>query len=237
MSQANRDRLLVEVRQLSQFHPKRGGQAIGLLDFDLDLAQGERLAVVGPSGTGKTTLLTVLAGLERPGAGWAWVGGHDLSRLAGTELAAYRRHVVGYVWQRVEIGLWPQLSAVENVELPMIGEVSRSTRRERASELLESLALGARLHDRLVELSYADRQRLALAVALANGPRLLLADEPTAGLDGSTAQQLLVTLQGLLRERGTSAILTTNDARAQRYVDRVVELNASRRVAPPLAAV
>jgi ABC-type lipoprotein export system ATPase subunit len=217
---------LATVRGLGHTYGEGKASTIALRGVDLDMAPGERVAIMGRSGSGKTTLLNILAGLEAPQSGRTVIGGFDLARLRGRQREAYRREVVGYVWQQPEVGLLPGLTTLQNVVVPQLGgrggRGSRRRQLERAAWLLESLRLGSRLEERSEGLSSADRQRLALAVALANRPRLLLADELTARLDWPAARELLGDLTPLLEELGTGAIVVTHDPRLEHYVHRLV---------------
>jgi ABC-type lipoprotein export system ATPase subunit len=220
--------VLVRTRSLSHVYRSGKSQVVALQGLDLEVGAGETVAVVGPSGSGKTTLLNILAGVARPSQGEVEVAGQDLTTLEGPELERYRRQVVGYLWQQPEAGLWAGLTAVENVQVPMLAvRGSRKQRRDRAAALLDLLGLhgyGVRLPR---ELDYGERQRLALAVALANQPRLLLCDEPTAELDGPTAQALLADLADLLRSLGLGAVVVTHDPQLERFVDSVVQIGGS----------
>jgi ABC-type lipoprotein export system ATPase subunit len=220
---AQRPTTLAVVRGLGHTYGDGDGGVIALRGVDLDLAPGERLAIMGRSGSGKTTLLNILAGLEQPQSGRAVIAGHDLARLRTGQREAYRRAVVGYVWQQPETGLLPGLTALQNVLVPQLGNGGRRReQRERAAWLLDTLRLGGRLDDRLESLSPVETQRLALAVALANRPKLLLADELTAGLDWPAARDLLGDLTPLLEEMDTAAVVVTHDPRLERYVHRLV---------------
>ena len=146
------------------------------------------IAIVGASGSGKSTLMSILGGLDTPSAGRAMVAGHDLTRMGRRERTRYRRSIVGFVWQQTARNLLPYLTAVENVELPMILD-GRDARRARASELLGLVGLGDRLDHRPDRLSGGEQQRVAIAVALANEPAVLLADEPTGELDSATVER------------------------------------------------
>jgi putative ABC transport system ATP-binding protein len=196
-------------------------EVVALQGLDLQVAQGELVAIAGRSGSGKTTLMNILAGLETPSAGAVQVGGHDLTRLARAEQDAYRREVVGYVLQRALGNLAPYLTALENVQAATVTGPPR-TRAAAAADLLGLLGLGDHLFSRPSELAGHQTQRLALATALANRPRLLLADEPTAELDTVSTVALLGDLASVLREAGTAAIIVTHDVLVERYVDRVV---------------
>jgi ABC-type lipoprotein export system ATPase subunit len=229
------ERLLINVRQLTHVYRTSAEDVVALRDFNLQLTRSERVvAVVGPSGSGKTTLLKVLAGLEKPMVGAVWVDGHNVAAMSEQERDDYRRRYVGYAWQEAELSVWPQLTSFENVLLPMLGVLeSQRERRERAAALLDAVGLGRRLTRLPPELSYGDNRRLALAVALANHPRLLLADEVTAGLDDEAADQLLADLKGLLRRVDASAIIVAHGRHLPHHVDRIIPLPYPRTVAPP----
>ncbi len=195
-----------------------------LAGIDVTIAASEAVAIVGRSGSGKSTLLNVLGGLERPSAGSITVAGHDLGCLSRDELAVYRLRTVGFVFQSFH--LVPHLSVLENVALPMmIAGVGWLARRRRAKELLERTGLSERMRHRPTELSGGERQRVAVARALANEPKLLLADEPTGNLDTKTAGEIM----GLIREERTRAgaalVLVTHERDvAHENAERMIEL-------------
>ena len=218
---------LVEVEGLVHIYKTADLEVVALQGLDLVVEPGETVAVAGRSGSGKTTLMNILAGVEAPTAGSAVVAGHDLGRMAAGERERYRRQVVGYVLQHAQANLSPELTAEENVQVPMLAGAGGECVR-RARELLDRLGLGGRRAKRPAELSGGENQRLALAVALANDPRLLLADEPTAELDGATARSLLDELGAHLRERGTAAVFVTHDPELARHVDRVIQIRDGR---------
>ncbi len=213
---------LVAVTGLSHSYGLAGDRVLALRQVDLELAPGERVAIMGRSGSGKTTLLNVLAGLEAPTAGSVVIAGCDLALAGRREREAHRRGVVGYVWQQPEDGLMPGLTALENVLVPALGGRPRPEQPALAVHLLEAMRLRQRLDDPPSRLSPPETQRLAVAVALANRPRLLLADELTARLDWTAARELLGDLVTLLRQLGTAAVVVTHDHRVARYVDRSV---------------
>ena len=196
-------------------------EVVALQGLDLQVAPGEMVAIAGRSGSGKTTLMNILAGQERPSAGNVQVAGHDLTRLARSEQEAYRRDVVGYVLQRALGNLAPYLTALENVQAATVTGAPRE-RASAAAELLGSLGLGDQLFKRPSELAGHQTQRLALATALANRPRLLLADEPTAELDTAATVALLGDLTQVLREARRRGVIVTHDTLVEKYVDRVV---------------
>ena len=213
---------LVKIYRLKQ----DGGGSVevqALQGMDLIVAEGEMLGIVGASGSGKSTLLNVLGGLDRLTGGRALVGRQELGQLSASELDSYRRNTVGFVWQQASRNLIPYLTALENIELPLTlsGQVGKS-RRGRALELLKLVRLHERRDHRLDELSGGEQQRIAVAIALANHPRLLLADEPTGELDTATAQTIYDLLRGLNKDLGLTMIIVSHDPGIARHVDRVV---------------
>ena len=204
-------------------------EAVALQGLDLVVDDGEMIAVVGASGSGKSTLLNILGGVDIPSAGDAEVAGLDLLRLSGRERVRYRRQVVGFVWQQTARNLLPYLSAADNVELPMAldGRPARA-RRARAHELLERVGLGDRLRHRPRELSGGEQQRVAIAVAIANEPRVLLADEPTGELDSSTAGEVIDLLRDINREQGLTMVVVTHDPLIADHVSRTVAIRDGR---------
>ncbi|MCD6289427.1 MAG: ABC transporter ATP-binding protein [Anaerolineae bacterium] len=200
-------------------------EVVALQGLDLVVAPGELLGIVGASGSGKSTLMNILGGLDRPSAGRVWVDGYDLLKLSDAELNRYRRSKVGFVWQQGARNLIPYLNALENVELPMtLAGVTGRKRRKRAEELLEAVGLADRRHHHLAQLSGGEQQRVAIAVALANHPSLLLADEPTGEVDSATALTIYKTFQELNRELGLTTVIVSHDIGLARHVDRVVAI-------------
>jgi len=213
---------LVKIYRLNN----EGGASVevqALQGLDITVKDGEMLGIVGASGSGKSTLLNVLGGLDRPTGGRALVGKQDLGRLSARALDEYRREQVGFVWQQGARNLIPYLTAAENVELPLTlsGQVGRSTR-ERALELLELVNLRERMGHRLEELSGGEQQRVAIAIALANRPKLLLADEPTGELDTVTAQTIYDLLRDLNTRLKLTMVIVSHDPGIAKHVDRVV---------------
>jgi ABC-type lipoprotein export system ATPase subunit len=203
---------------------------VALSGLDLRVDAGEVVAVVGASGSGKSTLMNILGGLDAPTAGRAIVAGHDVGKMREGERARYRRRVVGFVWQQAERNLLPYLSATENVELPMLldGTGSRA-RAARSAELLELVGLQPdRRRARALRLSGGEQQRTAVAVALANRPAVLLADEPTGELDTASAGELFDALRLVNRELGTTIVLVTHDPLVADHVMRTVAIRDGR---------
>jgi ABC-type lipoprotein export system ATPase subunit len=184
---------------------------------------GEVLAIVGASGSGKSTLLNILAGYDSPSAGAVHVGGRDLLRMSSTEVEQYRQREVGFVWQQTGRNLFPYLSALDNVSLPMmLTEMDAEERRARAADLLRMVRLDHRAEHTPEKLSGGEQQRVAIAIALANHPPLLLADEPTGELDDETAAEILDLFSSINRELGTTVVIVTHDPDIAYKVGRVV---------------
>lgn len=219
-------RPVVEVRGLTCGHRLgRPDEVLAPRDVELELAPGDLVALVGAGGSGKTTLLRVLAGLDAPAAGQVRVAGLDLAAASKGERDEYRCRLVGYVAQEPERGLWPSLTAAENVQAPMlVAGTGRAERRRRAAELLEALGLAGRELHRPARLPGGERLRLALATALANRPPLLLVDEPTGEVDSQTARAILLDLGSLLRLEGTAALIASRGPDLEPYVDGVHRL-------------
>jgi ABC-type lipoprotein export system ATPase subunit len=204
-------------------------EVVALQGLDLHVDTGEIVAVVGASGSGKSTLMNILGGLDEPSAGRAVVAGHDLARMRGGERTAYRRRVVGFVWQQTARNLVPYLSATENVELPMLLDgVAGGERRRRAAALLDLVGLDARRELRPARLSGGEHQRTAVAVALSNRPAVLLADEPTGELDTESASDLFEALRRVNRELRTTIVLVTHDPLVAEHVQRTVSIRDGR---------
>jgi ABC-type lipoprotein export system ATPase subunit len=204
-------------------------EVVALQGLDLAVNQGEIMSLVGASGSGKTTLLNVIGGLDTPSAGQVAVAGHDLLNMNDRDRVRYKRHMVGFVWQQPGRNLLPYLTAVENVTLPMMLMKMRATERQkRALALLDVLGLVDRSDFKPDRLSGGEQQRVALAVALANNPPLLLADEPTGQLDSAAAAQLFDALRDLNQAYNTTIILVTHDPQVAAKVDRVVGIRDGR---------
>ncbi len=206
-------------------HYRMGDTLIRAVDgVSLEVSSGEFVALLGSSGSGKSSVLNLIAGLDRPTSGSVVVQGRDLAKLSREELAKYRLQVVGMVFQ--SFNLIASMTLAENVELPLrFAEVERRQRQKRANEALERVGLSARLHHRPSELSGGEQQRAALARALINRPRLLLADEPTGNLDSHTGTEIMDIVQGLNRELGMTVVMVTHErALAERYAQRMIFL-------------
>lgn len=219
----------IECLDLFKIYKRADIEVVALRGLDLEISRGELMAIVGSSGSGKTTLLNILSGLDTPSAGQARVGERDLLDISERDLVTYRRSEVGFVWQSTGRNLVPYLTARENVELPMaIASVGARQRRERAMDLLASLGLGGHA-DRLPgQMSGGEQQRVAIAVALANNPPLLLADEPTGELDTSSAVEVFKSLQAMSRTLGVTVVVVTHYLGVAQFVDRVAHIRDGR---------
>jgi ABC-type lipoprotein export system ATPase subunit len=204
-------------------------EVVALQGLDLVVDQGELIAIVGASGSGKSTLQNILGGVDMPTAGRVEVAGRDLISLSERERTLYRRRVVGFVWQQTSRNLLPYLTAAENIELPMTLEgVGRTKRLERVRELLELVGLPGRAGHRSDALSGGEQQRVAVAIALANEPSVLLADEPTGELDSENANQLFETLRAVNRELGVTVVVFTHDPLVSEQVHRTIGIRDGR---------
>jgi ABC-type lipoprotein export system ATPase subunit len=221
--------VLVESHNLVKIYKAADLEVVALQGLDLRVPAGEMLALVGPSGAGKSTLLNILGGLDAPSAGRCEVAGVDLTRLRPKERLLYRRRIVGHVWQQTSRNLLRDLTLLDNVMVPMVlSGYPAGRRRRHATELLELVGLGPRLHHKPERLSGGEQQRGALAVALANDPPLLLADEPTGELDSVTAREVLSLLRQLNLELGLTTIVVTHDRLVAEAMDRSVAIRDGR---------
>ncbi len=214
----------IRTDEVCRYYPM-GESLIRAVDgISLTIERGEFVALLGQSGSGKSTLLNLLAGLDRPTAGSVVVQGSDLAALSSEELARYRRNVVGMVFQSFH--LIPSMTITENVELPMrFAEVDRELRAQRVYESLERVGLGQRLKHKPSQLSGGEQQRVSLARALANGPSLLLADEPTGNLDSRTGEDILGLIRDLSLSLGMTVVMVTHErALAERFAQRLIFL-------------
>jgi ABC-type lipoprotein export system ATPase subunit len=204
-------------------------EVVALQGLDLAVVPGDVIAIVGASGSGKSTLQNILGGVDLPTAGRVEVAGRDLTTLSESERTLYRRRVVGFVWQQTSRNLLPYLTAAENIELPMTLEgVGRRERRERVRRLLELIGVTDRAGHRPDALSGGEQQRVAVAIALANEPSLLLADEPTGELDSENAGQLFETLREVNRELGVTVVVFTHDPLVSEQVRRTIGIRDGR---------
>jgi ABC-type lipoprotein export system ATPase subunit len=220
---------LIVCDRLVRIYTGEGIEVQALQGLDLLVDDGELAAIVGASGSGKSTLVNILAGLDKPTAGAARVAGQDLAAMGDHERLAYRRAVVGFIWQETSRNLLPYLTARQNVMMPMLlARRGRRDRRRSAAELLDALSMGHCADRRPGEMSGGEQQRAAIATALANRPRLLLADEPTGELDSATAADVFGALQAANAELGVTVLLVTHDPAVSSQVRRVISIRDGR---------
>ncbi len=214
---------LIRIRELVKTY-RRGDQDIAvLMGIDLDVAQGEFVALMGPSGSGKSTLLNLIAGIDKPGAGSIEIGGVDIGALSEGELADWRAGNVGFIFQFYN--LLPVLSAFDNVQLPLLlSPLSARQRRERVTAVLALVGLSDRAEHYPNELSGGQQQRVAIARALVSDPLLIVADEPTGDLDRHTGEEVLGLLTQLVAELGKTIVMVTHDPKAAARAQRLVHL-------------
>ena len=215
---------LVQIRQLVK-HYTRGKQTVEVLHgIDLDIPRGDFVALMGPSGSGKTTLLNLIGGLDTPTAGSVSVDGRRIDQLSGGDLAAWRAHNVGFVFQFYN--LLPVLSAQKYVELPLLlAKMGGAERARRAQVALQLVGLGDRGSHKPSELSGGQQQRVAIARAIVSDPTLLICDEPTGDLDRQSAEEILGLQQTLNREHGKTIVMVTHDPKAAEYASHTLHLD------------
>ncbi|RGC70215.1 Lipoprotein-releasing system ATP-binding protein LolD [Micromonospora sp. MW-13] len=207
-----------------------GVEVVALQGLDLVIDRGELVAIVGASGSGKSTLLNILSGLDTPTAGIARVAEYDLLALSARRRLSYRREMAGFVWQQTGRNLLPYLTALENVDLPMklAGRRGRRVRRDRARELLDLVGVGHLADRRPGQLSGGEQQRCAIAVAVANDPEVLFADEPTGELDEATGAEVFAALRQINAELGVTVVVVTHDQAVATQVRRTVAIRDGR---------
>ena len=218
---------------LVKIYKTADSEVLALQGLDLTVEYGEIMAIIGNSGSCKSTLLNMIGGLDRPSAGRLWVDGLNLFKLSEKELVAYKRRTVGFVWQNNARNLLPYLSVWQNVQMPMLldkGEAKKSA----ALDLLALVGMDHKRNSRLYQLSGGEQQRVAIAIALANHPSVLLADEPTGSVDVKTGANVLELFRQVNRELGTTVVIVTHDRQLAKKVNRVVAIRdgkiASERV-------
>jgi len=215
---------LIDLVNVSRLYHRGSDEIHALERVSLHVERQRFVALMGPSGSGKSTLLNVLAGLDRPNSGEVTVAGQHLNDMSEDELAAFRAHTVGFVFQF--FNLIPVLSAVENVELPLLlTSLSRAERRQRAETALRVVGLADRGTHRPRELSGGEQQRVAIARSIVTDAELIVADEPTGDLDAKNAEEILSLLQTLRRDFGKTVVIVTHDPRAEKWVDEVIHLD------------
>jgi len=236
LTQASNTNPAVRTENVTRYYPMGESEILAVDGVSISIEPGEFVALLGQSGSGKSTLLNLIAGLDRPTSGSVLVNGRDLAMMSSEELARYRRNDVGMVFQSFH--LIPSMTITENVELPMrFAEVERAERAQRSREALERVGLGKRLDHRPSQLSGGEQQRVSLARALANRPRLLLADEPTGNLDSRTGEDILNLIRDLSLSLGMTVIMVTHErAIAERFAQRSIFLADGKLVSEEVRA-
>lgn len=214
---------MILCQSLTKVYQKGSTSVTPLKALDLEVPEGEFLALMGPSGSGKTTLLNLLSGIDSPSSGTLKIAGSDISSLSRSQLTRWRAQNIGYIFQLYH--LVPILTAYENVELPLLlDSMSKGERRNKVEAALDLVGLSDRMHHRPTELSGGQEQRVAIARALVADPKLLVADEPTGDLDRESATRILELLQALASEHGKTIVMVTHDPRAAEAADRTLHL-------------
>ena len=222
----NREQPFIICDSLVKIYKTDDVEVMALQGLDLEIRRGEFMAIIGKSGSGKSTLLNIIGALETPSAGKIIVDGKDLSNLSEKERTAYRRSTVGFIWQRATQNLFSYMSVLENVEaMTYFDHMKEKDRREKARRLLETVGLGDRLDARPNQLSGGQQQRVAIAMALMNDPKLLIADEPTGAVDSRTSAMLQEVFREVNRKLGLTVIIVTHDISLANRVDRVVMIS------------
>lgn len=214
---------MIECENLVKIYKTRDVEVLALQGLELRVDRGELMAIIGNSGSGKSTFLNMIGGLDRPSAGRLMVDGRDLFKLTDSQLVDYKRKTVGFVWQNNARNLLPYLTAWENVQMPMLFDRGAG-KKQRALELLEMVGLAHKKNSRLTQLSGGEQQRVALAIALANHPKLLLADEPTGSVDARTGSYLLDVFREINQAMGITVVIVTHDMLLAKKVNRVVSI-------------
>lgn len=214
---------LVTCDNVVKLYKKENIEVMALQGLDLVVQPGEFMAIIGKSGSGKSTLLNMLGGLARPSAGNVIIDGLDFSKCTERDLVNYRKNTVGFVWQKSGKNLFDYLTALENIEAVMCyTKISAKQKRARALELIELVGMAHKANAMPREMSGGEQQRIAIAVALANNPKILLADEPTGAVDTKTADHILTLFKKLNREKNITVIIVTHDMKLASQVDRIV---------------
>lgn len=218
---------MIECENLVKIYKTKDLEVVALQGLDLIVEAGELMAIIGNSGSGKSTLLNMLGGLDKPSAGKLLVDGCNLLKFNDQQLIKYKRDTVGFIWQNNARNLIPYMTAQENVELPLM-LTGKENRCNRALQLLDMVGLLNRRRNKLSQLSGGEQQRVAIAIALANNPKLLLADEPTGSVDSRTAASVLDVFRELNMTLGITVVIVTHDRQISHKVDRVVAIRDGR---------
>lgn len=216
---------IIECDNLYKIYKSEDIEVFALSGLDLTVEEGELLAIIGSSGSGKSTLLNMLGGLDKPTTGKLFINGIDMMTLNKKQMREYKRDVVGFVWQNNARNLLAHLTALENIEMVMSFSKSQKDKRKRALELLERVEMSHRKNNRVRELSGGEQQRIAIAIALANNPKMLLADEPTGSVDSKTSSSILELFSHLNKALNLTIIIVTHDMQVAHKVERVISIS------------
>lgn len=218
--------IFIRCDSLVKIYKSEDVEVMALQGLDLEIEKGELMAVIGKSGSGKSTLMNMIGGLERPSAGKLYIDGKDLFTLSDNEMVEYRNKTVGFVWQKSSRNLVPYMTAVENIEVPMyFTKKSPEDMRKKALELIEKVGMLHKKDSYPEQMSGGEQQRIAIAVALANEPDILLADEPTGAVDSKTSNKIQDLFRSLNKELGITIIIVTHDISLANKVNRVVMIS------------
>jgi len=217
------EEIMIQADNLVKIYKTKDLEVLALQGLDLTVEKGELVAIIGNSGSGKSTFLNMIGGLDKPSAGKLFVDGKNLFTMNEKQLVEYKRDTVGFVWQNNARNLLPYLTALENVMTPM-QLTNRKNKKEWALELLDLVGMSHRKNNRLQQLSGGEQQRVAIAIALANEPKLLLADEPTGSVDRKTADYIYDLFVRLNQEKGQTIVIVTHDITLAKKVKRVVAI-------------
>ncbi len=215
------DNVMILCENLVKIFKTKETEVLALQGLELKVEKGEFIAIIGSSGSGKSTFLNMIGGLDRPSAGKLYVDGKDLFKLTERQLVTYKQQTVGFVWQNNARNLFPYLTAIQNVQLPMMFMDAKDMEK-RAMDLLNLVGMGHKRDSKLNQLSGGEQQRIAIAIALANRPKLLLADEPTGAVDQKTSDTILDVFRYLNKELGITIVIVTHDINLATKVNRVV---------------
>ena len=214
---------IIECDNLVKIYKTEDTEVLALQGLDIRIDEGELMAIIGNSGSGKSTFLNMIGGLDRPSAGKLIVDGKNLFKMNEHELVEYKRNTVGFVWQNIGRNLLPYMTAWQNIEMPMLFE-NEGKKKQRALELLDLVGLSDKKNNRLSQMSGGEQQRVAIAIALANHPKVLLADEPTGSVDVKTGEYILDLFKRLNQEMGLTIVIVTHDRALSKKVNRVAAI-------------
>lgn len=219
----NENKYIIQCDNLVKIYKTKDLEVLALQGLDINIEPGELMAIVGNSGSGKSTFLNMIGGLDRPTAGRLFVDGKNLFRLSEKELVEYKQKTVGFVWQNNARNLLPYLTALENIQVPMMFADAKE-QEKKAEELLELVGLAHKRDSKLSQLSGGEQQRVAIAIALANSPKILLADEPTGSVDAKTSNYIMDVFRKINQEMGVTVVIVTHDMALTKKVNRIVSI-------------